>query len=556
MLSTVSGGTFPGALYVSYLIEKSEAEKAKIEEPKFEDFFKKTYVALSETQFVKKVLEKLEEEEKTDTPKPRKLITHAAQIYAETTFIDKEERPVRFGCILDANDIHLEEIIFNTTEFHHGIDFRFQKSTRNSDAKIGNFYMFIPRDLARHIRLADIVAASSCIPAGFAPILFPDEFDWAGDTNVLQHVKDVVCTIKNEDTKPFEEPVPIMDGGVYDNLGVDGLLTADKRKPEGYQPKDDDEEDFRELDLIIISDVYKDKKPHHKYPKEIDLGFLGQRTIGKIAKYAKILFWLLVIFSTFTLVLGVVITPKFQHKIFSILYLMPPLMLALFTGGGLLLGRYFFNKFLKKKDVKKNYMKFLKENFPRTEEARFGKVIKQLTANRVASMIWRRALSLVDLTAAVFMFRIRQLVKDDIYSQEYYRDKSVHVAIYDLIEKSIRDSQLLESWDIQKPEPNGKLMNVIENAAAMETEMWFDSDHPIHCPVTSGQATLCYNLMKHIHDSYKEYEENAFPENIKPLWETLKKDWKEFVKNPYWLLEKLNPEEEFSECDPQRVDNL
>ena len=198
MLSTVSGGTFPGALYVSYLIEKSDAEKARIEkteveEPTFEDFFKKTYVALSETPFVKKVLEKLEEEKKAETPKPRKLIVHAAQVYAETTFIEKDGRPMRFGRILGSNDIHLKEIMFNATEFRYGIDFRFQKSTRNINAKIGNFYMDIPRHLAEHIRLADIVAASSCIPGGFAPILFPDEFDWAGEANVLQEVKRGVC---------------------------------------------------------------------------------------------------------------------------------------------------------------------------------------------------------------------------------------------------------------------------------------------------------------------------------------------------------------------------
>jgi len=334
-----------------------------------------------------------------------------------------------------------------------------------------------------------------------------------------------------------------MDGGVYDYLGVDALLLADKRKPEGSQPKNDDEKpNFRELDLVIISDVYKDKKPLHNYPKEVNLGFLGQRTIGQIAKDAKRLFWLLVIFSALTLVLGLVVTPKFQHKIFSALYLIPPLMLALFTGGGLLLGRCLFNKFLKKKKVKKKIMKYLKENFPRTEEARFGKVIKQLTANRVITMIWRRGRSLMDLTAFVFPFRIRQMVKDDIYSQEYYKDITVHVAIYDLI----RDTN-------KKPETNEKLMNVIEKAAVMETEMWFDSDSPIHCPVASGQITLCYNLLKHINDARKDKRP---PVNIEPLEGTLKKHWEEFLKDPYWLLKELRPEENYLECEPERVDNL
>ena len=87
------------------------------------------------------------------------------------------------------------------------------------------------------------------------------------------------------------------------------------------------------------------------------MGFLGQSTIGQIIKYAKWLFWLLVFFSVLTFVLGLVVTPKLQDKIFSVLYLIPPLMLALFTGGGLLLGRCLFNKILKKQDVKKQ--KFL-----------------------------------------------------------------------------------------------------------------------------------------------------------------------------------------------------
>ena len=43
---------------------------------------------------------------------------------------------------------------------------------------LGNANYPLPREVAQHIRLADVVAASSCFPGGFEPFVFPQQFEW------------------------------------------------------------------------------------------------------------------------------------------------------------------------------------------------------------------------------------------------------------------------------------------------------------------------------------------------------------------------------------------
>ena len=65
-------------------------------------------------------------------------------------------------------EIHIEELIFNTTEFKTGLSFRFHKGA--AERRSGNRFVPLPESWARKARLADIVAASSCIPIGMEPI--------------------------------------------------------------------------------------------------------------------------------------------------------------------------------------------------------------------------------------------------------------------------------------------------------------------------------------------------------------------------------------------------
>ena len=100
------------------------------------------------------------------------------------------------------------------------------KTSNVTDEYIGNRKIHIPVDVAKEIRLADIIAASSCFPFGFEPINFPDDFIYdeavkLKDKSLLPH--------RVADGEKIEYPIGLMDGGVDDNQGVDSIITSEER---------------------------------------------------------------------------------------------------------------------------------------------------------------------------------------------------------------------------------------------------------------------------------------------------------------------------------------
>lgn len=130
-----------------------------------------------------------------------------------------------------ANDnLSPDFIFFNATNITSLDLFRFgiQRGSKKGDSRQGNNPVFVLNryllkhnresaegktlyNYAKEIRIADCVAASFCFPAGFEPLLFPDDF--IRDTDALQHFRnDLIC-----DHKPY---LAFLDGGLYDNLGL------------------------------------------------------------------------------------------------------------------------------------------------------------------------------------------------------------------------------------------------------------------------------------------------------------------------------------------------
>src|SRR5204862_7965067 len=109
------------------------------------------------------------------------LICAAARVYDDFLF-----KNAYFDELLQTKSF--DELIFNATEFVYGLSFRFAVS--ESKGIIGNKYFAVPEPAARKIRIADIVAASSCFPGGFEPILFPDQFRFKDGRIPAELVKD------------------------------------------------------------------------------------------------------------------------------------------------------------------------------------------------------------------------------------------------------------------------------------------------------------------------------------------------------------------------------
>lgn len=207
-LSTASGGTIAGAFYAQCTARKVA----------FEAFDERLREYLVTHDVIDGALRRLGTQ---DDGRSHALITAAADDYA-ATLVDGS-----LGELAVAAS-HLDEISFNSTDIENGLPFRFVK-TVTRHVRSGNRRYSIPDEVSRRLRLADIVAASSCFPAAFEPMTFPRDFALPADA------------------KPTTA-VPLMDGGIIDNQGVDALLLVRARRR-------------KEIDLIIVSDADANAAP-------------------------------------------------------------------------------------------------------------------------------------------------------------------------------------------------------------------------------------------------------------------------------------------------------
>ena len=242
LLSTVSGGTFTGLTYAVWQTE------GKTFGAFYEDFgnFLKT------TNAIDQALKDL-----YDTPSPSgstdlSLIRSAARTYSGENFLGART----FKQLQEAASAkgRFKELIFNATEFREGNAFRFRASW-DATTFIGNQIFSVPKDVASEIHLADIVAASSCFPGAFEPIRFPDDFYWQSPLDAIQGklTADVVQPFPPHETyqNGFNAggkcvPLPLMDGGVFDNQGITSAVMADRKNTFGLflvsdtSPREDD----------------------------------------------------------------------------------------------------------------------------------------------------------------------------------------------------------------------------------------------------------------------------------------------------------------------------
>ena len=167
--------------------------------------------------------------------------------------------------------------------------------------------------------------------------------------------------------------------------------------------------------------------------------------------------------------------------------------------------------------------------------------VGRITLRQMLNILNRRISSLVDLTGSVFLNRIRQLTRNDLYQEDRYLKRRISNLIYDL--KSGRPfSKKLEKME-EVDKPSEKLRRVADVAVNMPTAMWFGEPYQLPCLVASGQATICYNLMLHVVRAFGT-DVNEYPEDVKKLWDKLVNNWNEMVEEPYTLLRQRLPGED------------
>ena len=166
-ISTISGGSITGLWYMMNYCGSNDIEQS----------FKDLFYILRDKDLPRSVLNAFLAKGNENTS----LIKETIKFYDQIFFHDQT-----FGLLMEKVEHgHIHHFSANGTDFSNGLAFRFQASRAIVNAEsqyrygfIGNNKHNIPRDVAKKIKLSEILAVSSCFPGGFEPVVFPDDFDF------------------------------------------------------------------------------------------------------------------------------------------------------------------------------------------------------------------------------------------------------------------------------------------------------------------------------------------------------------------------------------------
>ena len=523
MISTVSGGTFTGVVYALH----------KQQNKSFEEIYHFMLDQLKNLDLVKLGIQKLNPNGKWDnTHKRKNLINALAELY------DEHFTEGATLAVFDSMNSHLEAVAFNSTEFNNAINFRF----RNKDKSIiGNKYNRVPAEVAGEIKLADTIAASSCFPVGFEPIMWPADFvhDKAG---MLK---------KNLDTL---KPAGLMDGGIYDNQGIDSILLYKKS-------------DLPYFDLIIISDVtspYMDGfKPATEKPKTgwrtMTVKEFGQKIKHYNRLVNRVMFALIALFALLPILKGYI-----NHWLTGLSLGISLTLLVLWSIKLWAFGSA--QKAIRQKlENLKDWIKNKKLDFY-YERLSLLK-IEELSIHRVEPLLTDRLHSLLSLLLDVFLKVVRRLNYKMVYENDKWQYRRMSNLIRELTEEDFTKpgKQPNKPTDIQNAEEisqsplvkktltgtyqevvGDKIKKIAEEVSGFGTTLWFTEneqlDDMLGKLIATGQFTMCYNMLDYLEtlmftpgNGYDELD-NTMKNTLKDIHDKCLQDWKRFKQEPLFLL--------------------
>ncbi|MFT7121607.1 MAG: putative acylesterase/phospholipase RssA [Neolewinella sp.] len=482
ILSTISGGTLTGVMYTLKVVEGYG----------YQECFDKLYQLLEEDKLVERALGKLNAPGKwTNKHKSRDVINAFSEVYDEyfyerATFAELYENPTG----------NLNDIIFGASEFTTGIQFRFQRG--HEDEMFGNGNLDLPREAAAEIRLADAAASSSCFPGGFEPMIMPKDFGNGPDSRVNQAWNNLE-----------HEPVTaIMDGGVLDNQGIEGVKLAERRHKKNDVPF---------IGTYIISDVTGETMDPLVVPELEHSRFRDFFTFRSVNVIALLLLAVAVTF----LILSDATT--LEIVLVSALSTVITLWYALYTFTRKTLLNEVRNTFTG------GHLPGILNNF---------RVLTRTPLYILFYLVKFRGLSVMKMVMDIFLRRIRRLQLDALFASPDWNGRIKTNNIYTLKGKHLN-------------EVGSKIQRVVENANNMPTTLWFSEEekenHMLDDLIASGQFSLCFNLLKYCREiKEKTYDGKNIWEGLEPaqraeveaIEQTLEEYWVAFKKEPYWLLNK------------------
>lgn len=476
MLSTISGGTITGAFYAA------RRKQGQFMDVIYDDFYK----ILGRDEILERSISNWGKA--ADTPGANyKLIRAFADTYHEQLYGQD-----RFNLFWkpDAPEVpfHLQSVIFSATELDTGTAFRFQyaghlpeqvqENGRFFDSYyIGNGNVTIPRDRARQIRLADIVASSSCFPVGFEPLVLPDDFFPKDDPALI-------FKNSNGTIVPIER-LGIIDGGVYDNQGIEAIVTANNRNAAYLENIGEAVHDpsLEPSTLLMIADVasaqteiYTPPGPGPAAGREKPIGRIG-RTVGLISVVCLVVALILAFVQLgarsggnffFGLLAGIALTVS------ALLFGLTKVWDRV-TGG---------IEDLEPRIYSLGMPVFLKFTF-----SQWGYLLKV------------RIMTAVKLLLSVFLRRVRSLNYGLVFADDNFRPKAVITGILSGIlrnadRRADRHSLLAQSK---------VFVPVIQTANEMGTTLWWLKDRfRMDAIIASAEITLTYRILVYFENNTKD----------------------------------------------------
>lgn len=486
-ISTISGGTLTGLWYMLQYSQDAICD----------DSFRDLYFKLINSKVAEKGFKNLLEKSGDS------LIKEMIQVYDEEFF-----NHANFGIILDKIDHgHIHHFSANGTDFSNGLAFRFQASRKilNQPSPfdrgfIGNKEHIIPWNVAKRIKLSEIFAISSCFPGGFEPIFFPSDLE-IGKENGIHAALDTIS-----------EDIPLMDGGIVDNQGIEPILLANS------QMQLDDErangkKDFPCHDLIIVSDVaYPKVKPFEKKKACFNSNF----SLGHVDNLLDITLVLSLIISIIFFCVGCTFISGFFWGIALI-------VLLLCIGSRNL----------------KRYLKRVISVFPIAVDFR---KLWSLPFSSIIILAVNRGQSFLQLSKAIFMKPIRQMRYNSLYATPMWKNRRITNTIYELTAdfgswKNKLKKNKIPSWLA----PSEEMQKTSKLATEMGTTLWFSDEDKINgtpeALLACGQYNICMNLLEYIEKLKMNAENTTEAHNvIMALEDQLKQDWEQFKLNPQWMV--------------------
>ena len=518
-ISTVSGGTFTGVMYAA----------KRIEGLSFPEIYHFMIEKLRQLDLVKLGLNQLNPEQSwTYSNKRRNLINAFAEIYDREFTGGK-----KFEVFRGLANTHLEEVMFNATEFHHGFIFRFQNR-----GVFGNARFRVPQQVADQVRLGDIIAASSCFTGGFEPIEWPHDFIGDGELPSEARLQDLKET-------------SLMDGGIYDNQGVDSILRAERRV--GVEP----------YDLIIVSDVTSPYMKPFSFDDAQEVSIWGTKNISELQNKLISLYKSAKYFLIFIPVLALIFGLLFQlgNSILT------GVLISVSLVALCLLVLMYFSK-LKFSQLKEKVVHELEQKL--TDQIPLASLstleINIIPFGQLESLLADRLNSLVSLVGDVWLKVVRRLVYRQLYESDQYEYRRTSNLIRELTRTDYEAMQQRAGMDGRTPffelddcddilkgsysqVISKKIEEIADAASSFGTNLWFTKQNELEGTlnklVICGQLSMCFNLLIYLTELMFT-PENGFSdldrekqEKIRRTYDQCITDWKAFQDDPELLFRQL-----------------